>query len=377
MKLQYTPLDESKNEIRLITILPKSLDSDEIHCTLETKSLNSITPQYKDFLSSSNTPIVNARKAVADWARSHFSSQAHLPSHSYIHSPTPIDSCRRFTWGDYAALSYVWGDESKPRSIIVNGKDVQVTRNLEGALRAFQEQAEFADGFRLWVDAISINQQDSEERGRQVQRMRDIYRNAWTVLAWLGESRYGSDEAIQLVRNLCHFAVSNRGKELEAYLRTEPDYLGHGCWLALQELMDRPYWSRVWIIQEIIMGSSAVAIRCGNSSIDWTSFCAGIGVLQEHLWLVKDGLLAREVAEQKSGADPRWTTVSLHLVYQDLSVLSEREENEQEHLSFGRILDIANSAHCRDLRDKVLRPSWHNGSAYCPTTNAGLQLRAV
>jgi hypothetical protein len=43
-------------------------------------------------------------------------------------------------------------------------------------------------------------------------------------------------------------------------------------------------------------GASEMAIRCGTSSIDWKSFCLGIKILQEELWLVKDELLQRDVA---------------------------------------------------------------------------------
>lgn len=108
------------------------------------------------------------------------------------------------------------------------------------------------------------------------------------------------------------------------------------------------------------MGASAVKIQCGKSSIEWTTFCDGIAVLEEHLWLVKDGLLRRDVntggPHGAWGGLPKataWSTASIHLVYQDLSVLSQLEEIGGERLSFGRILDTANWAECLDPRDKV------------------------
>jgi hypothetical protein len=76
-------------------------------------------------------------------------------------SPTTIreltNAYQRFKWGNFAALSYVWGDESKTRMIIVNGCKMEVTRNLEQALRAFRANSEFHSKFGLWVDAICIN----------------------------------------------------------------------------------------------------------------------------------------------------------------------------------------------------------------------------
>lgn len=47
----------------------------------------------------------------------------------------------------------------------------------------------------------------------------------------------------------------------------------------LNELMKRPSWLRLWIIQEAVLGGSAVVFRCGSSLIGWTTFCAGLGVL--------------------------------------------------------------------------------------------------
>jgi hypothetical protein len=38
----------------------------------------------------------------------------------------------------------------------------------------------------LWIDALCINQEDEEERDRQVGFMGELYSNARTVLAWLG-----------------------------------------------------------------------------------------------------------------------------------------------------------------------------------------------
>ena len=44
----------------------------------------------------------------------------------------------RYKWGDYVALSYVWGDARATREIFVNRVGMQVTHNLEAALRPAQ-----------------------------------------------------------------------------------------------------------------------------------------------------------------------------------------------------------------------------------------------
>ena len=77
------------------------------------------------------------------------------------HVPQPIS---------YSALSYCWGDDrSTHHSIEIDSHSLGVTSHLHSALRQLRK----ADvPTTLWIDAICINQQDIEERGRQVAIMR-------------------------------------------------------------------------------------------------------------------------------------------------------------------------------------------------------------
>jgi hypothetical protein len=349
----YSPLDEDKEEIRLITFPRESRESGLVHCNLETVPLKPYSPEYQRYTTALNSRA-SKRRVLATWTRARCLSRLSAnQDQDAMDNRIPVTEGYRFPWGDYAALSYVWGDENSTSKIVVNGRETRVTRNLEVALRALRKRPDFEAGYKLWVDALCINQKDYEERDRQICKMQNIYGNARAVIAWLGEEENESDKAINLIESLSNACGEGRGEELEARLNEEPDCLGNGGWLALHELMNRPYWTRLWIIQEIVLGSSRVVIRCGNSFIDWGIFCAGIRVLFNHLWMVKDWLLARELALRGSFDDPRWMTVSLHLVYKDLRVLSQYEEQGNNRLSFGRLLEIANSAHSRDIRDKV------------------------
>ena len=57
-----------------------------------------------------------------------------------------------------------------------------VTKSLEQALRHVRHLDEVR---RLWVDAVCINQQDLNERNRQVWSMDEVYRRAERVALWL------------------------------------------------------------------------------------------------------------------------------------------------------------------------------------------------
>jgi hypothetical protein len=269
------------------------------------------------------------------------------------HSTRPAVELYRFVWGDFAALSYVWGDTADDRTIIVNDRIVYIRANLDVALRAFRDKCEFGDRFMLWVDAICINQDDLDERSRQIKMMRDIYASAWSVVAWLGPESHHSDSAIQLIQDFANFKAEGCIDQIASSLEANPQFCGTMPWIALQDLMDRPYFFRLWIIQEVIMGSESTWVRCGKAVIEWTKFCAGIAVLQEHLWLVKDRCLQTALSTGRNYVQRAWRTGSLHLVYQDLSVLSKREAKDRSAFGFERLLDPANSSDCTDKRDKV------------------------
>lgn len=132
--------------------------------------------------------------------------------HVYLDDPPP-----------YYALSYHWGDPLVTIPIRVNGQDVQVTKNLEAALRELR-----ARGINtVWVDALCINQQDPLEKGLQVMRMGQIYSRAVEVLAWLGPESEGSGIAMNRLAGL-NFPASEAMDSKHT-----------------RDLFARPYWKRV------------------------------------------------------------------------------------------------------------------------------------
>ena len=108
----------------------------------------------------------------------------------------------------YLALSYCWGSSVLDRTITISDSPFAVTSNLFAALqtinRCFKGNGNVALGdFRwLWIDAISINQQDNGEKSAQVQKMDQIYSKANRVLIWLGEERDESEKIMLMLSYL-------------------------------------------------------------------------------------------------------------------------------------------------------------------------------
>ena len=89
----------------------------------------------------------------------------------------------------YEAVSYVWGDQSQNHQILCDGGKghLQVKPSLHEILWRIASLPEnTSHHHRYWIDGICINQDDAVERGKQVQKMRDIYYNAQRVHIFLG-----------------------------------------------------------------------------------------------------------------------------------------------------------------------------------------------
>ncbi|KAI0383435.1 HET-domain-containing protein [Hypomontagnella monticulosa] len=194
----------------------------------------------------------------------------------------------------YEAISYVWGDPENKVEIICNGKTLAITAGLEEALRHFRLRSEKKS---LWADAICINQNDNEERGRQVGRMRDIYPRAEQVLIWLGEEREESDKGMAValdIADTCH-QYTSEGHSLEAIsfhhefaqrlfgkFRDSSEF---ERLMAFAKIIERPWFTRVWVVQELALATEAT-VYCGNSSISWPDFMAAITAQDRlNLWL--------------------------------------------------------------------------------------------
>jgi hypothetical protein len=141
----------------------------------------------------------------------------------------------------------MWGVAAETKTIHLNqNASFRVTANLEAALQVLR----LPDRARMiWIDAICINQGDVQERNRQVQLMRKIYRNAETVRVWLDIDIDPSNPAIVKLQTLNHQSTKED-------LGTDASF-----WEPLSAVFKDPYWMRVWIQQEV-SNATSLAIQC-------------------------------------------------------------------------------------------------------------------
>lgn len=265
-----------------------------------------------------------------------------------------FSSDRKYSWGDYVTLSYSWGPAEPVREILVNDLPFPVTENLYAALDALRAHPLVRNGSKLWVDAICIRQQDLLEREYEVKRMRHIYQNAKDVVAWLGPEDESSNSVLDLVNSLSGLWREGHEAALEKTLVQELKLRGDQVWQALSDFMNRRYWNRLWVIQELAMGNSSTPMLCGSRIATWEDLHNTLFYLN----MVTPDPVSRIVDQALS--DAGWSLLDLetHRVYLQGNRIHDMYQYQQLHsngmkpdtirlLRFGRFKDAT------DSRDKV------------------------
>jgi Heterokaryon incompatibility protein (HET) len=160
----------------------------------------------------------------------------------------------------YSALSYVWGVSTDKASIECNGISLDITKNLAAALLHIRHHEEHK---AIWVDAICINQASASERASQVMLMGRVYSSAVSTMIWLGEQSEKSRIALSLCRS---FANEMSGSLLPS--EDQIPGLDEEDFLNMCDLLDRPWWSRVWVVQELCLSASPF-VQVGPDNIPW------------------------------------------------------------------------------------------------------------
>ncbi|KAH8586696.1 heterokaryon incompatibility protein-domain-containing protein [Bisporella sp. PMI_857] len=164
--------------------------------------------------------------------------------------------------GTFEAISYAWEGSSKYYDLITDAGIVLLTKSLYFALKRFRQKDEIRV---LWADAVCINQEDDLEKGKQVGIMSDIYSLATRTLVYLGEASDNSEMAINLLEE-----IADTGKDRDALtLGLPPDR--DPSWKALRIFWGRPWFRRVWVIQEFVR-SLDVLMVCGTWEGNWMTF---------------------------------------------------------------------------------------------------------
>lgn len=246
-------------------------------------------------------------------------------------------SCRikeSTTDASYAALSYTWGsDREEQETILINGQPFKVRQNLYEFLRHARKH--LADK-PLWVDAICINQEDVEEKNRQVKMMWRIYTETREVLVWLGPK---VDHVGHAIRRMQKYVDMNDAEMAISSARDDE------FWEGFHAINTAMYWDRVWVIQEFTLPEKG-RIICGDRWVTFATFQDTIRRFDNKIYrlalthLVFSSRRQSHFSDYISNIHPLW---------------KRRLEHEKSH-KYKPSADwtvLSGTRYCQDLRDRV------------------------
>lgn len=190
----------------------------------------------------------------------------------------------------FEALSYAWGDPTPMRTIYESNEPVTVRQNLFLALRHLR----YSDDYRvLWIDTLCIDQSDFEERSQQVRLMGDVFSEADRVVVWLGEATADIRAAFWNIAAIHSIfrrqtkvekqqSLWFRGESKHVLRRTvNGSFLGNIDWEPIRNLLQRSWFHRLWVVQEVANAKRAVVV-CGDAEIPWSLLSGALRYLTDN-----------------------------------------------------------------------------------------------
>jgi len=253
---------------------------------------------------------------------------------------------------EYECLSYTWGDVIGKHALCCEDGMLEITANLQSALRRLR----YSDRPRtMWVDAICINQEDIPHRNAQVEMMRNIYAGASTVVVWLGDEVKGDKLAFEFFHKFQQLAnetkMANAEEGNPELIQKWEDLLSRVNIdsveaVAVSGILQRPWFRRVWVIQEVAMSQAAVVV-CGALSVDWVALASLFELVETRgmaIHLKSTGYILRAIDLMTQLANPR-NSVFNHTLIRLLEVtqiFSSSEPADRIFALFSIASDVSN-----------------------------------
>ena len=311
----YKPLDESQREFRLVQLHPGS-GSDVVNATLLIATLRKGPPFLKTKTRARPRPS------------------------------TP-----------YEAISYTWDETSQRATMVLDGFPVLTPASAVEVLKAFRT----ATMTRVvWIDAVSINQQDLDERASQVAMMGDIYEASSQTIAWLGNEDEYTAAAIELTSEISQrikeipsddpkFLLINQVQDLSRTRRSSKAER-----VLLYSILDRRWFTRAWVLQEAVLAPSCIC-HIGSLSVEWRA------LLAVACWL-------DDATDKEEELLPHAVQASAAVVF----LVAYLEDLATYRCSLGSLMEATMLLRASDARDKIYSllgmVEWIDGQVWGPAT---------
>ncbi|KAF2435386.1 hypothetical protein EJ08DRAFT_729880 [Tothia fuscella] len=344
----YSPLAEDKQFIRLIEILPSN--SPIISCKLKTFNLSYQCPPYiaLSYTWGPRDPTVKINLNGEElFIRENLSLALEIIREKQKPTVTPFEKTRREAGGlgGITASLELLGVYGPKRRLIRSSLTSKPEDTTTPTKKVEDEDVDDYDNFAVvkkpsptdsttwryfWIDAICIDQSNVLERNHQVKLMSLIYSHATSVLSWLGADIDDSDILLRHMRNTANLPTQILVRQLG------PQKLED----AVSALAIREYWERVWIVQEIMLGTN-VTLMCGQ-------VCCPLQQVEEFFVAIRQGFSSKDCFLSDAIYDivhtPAWQIIRNRINWKAL---------KYEERSLYQVLGWWKNQECEDPRDKV------------------------
>lgn len=287
-QLNYKNLSRDRHDIRLLEIQPASDLNDIIVARLVNRQLTSeleyigVSALYGDTDVSEKVQVDNKRIALpANLGQ----ALRHVRA---VFSQSDVSS--NASEGEGSSMEARRSKEPK--------SDKKPPRWLGNILRGLGFQRPEVDRAKnqsttllVWLDAVCVNRRDARETKEQHRMMSNAYRNAKAVVGWLGPKDETSDRAVNIVRTCDRALPHHFGTPEDKELHPE-NYAPHYVWMeeikhlwdmpegmtdlreldnfiALSKFLQRPYFQRDWILNELAMATFPTFL-VGEEIVSWS-----------------------------------------------------------------------------------------------------------
>ena len=280
-------------------------------------------------------------------------------------------------------IRYTWGSPIPSHQILINGRVFTARQNCVYALK--QARTPKASRY-FWMDAICIDQSSTQEKNHQVGMMGQIYARSKHVLACVGPHTDDSTSLFRAFSKNRLLLASIHGLALGSTIE-KPGYwvmpnpiprspaVAEQCLSTISfferealtacfiAFMKRPYFSRVWILQELHL-APATSLCCGMDRRSF-AFLLAVSILidfwinaSEHRETLSNDTSA--AADERS--PPPWFsrrhTSCLHLQEGFHSIEAQRgcltlATRVRGRRRLAEVLDDMQSFQCMDVRDRL------------------------
>ncbi|KAK4235772.1 heterokaryon incompatibility protein 6, OR allele [Achaetomium macrosporum] len=256
------------------------------------------------------------------------------------------------------AISYFWGPKAGGSTFTTDRGSILITESLATCLATLRSEGVDKP---LWADAVCINQNNDVEKAMQVRRMGSLYESASRVIVWMGrgENEDNTSTAIELLTALhaeeCDICREKQNRLWRLSFRKQASQLratsrsafGQDDRDPIVQLLYHDWFTRTWIIQELILGSlgADVTIKCGHSEIKWACFVASLVEYERRLVGMRPGQLGSRVLSNNGFLPNVPAVIALER--------SRRDYNCDIRKSFLELLEMFAYARSTQRRDKL------------------------